>query len=191
MLEDYRRARISSEIRSRAAATGTGTFVTHHPDTSKCIQLAMANSDLQKQNELLKIQILAAESRAAQCEKRTQAAEQQAKGHEAALHKVKKAGEVFKRRFYRCRHRLRKQADLGLEGAKLFEVRNICMDPNRKRDEWEKRKRDPSLAYEYALIMIRGNKEPRPIGGGVRWTVEARFREFQNFARSGILCRHC
>ena len=34
MLEDYRRARISSEIRSRAAAMGTGTFVTHHPDTS-------------------------------------------------------------------------------------------------------------------------------------------------------------
>jgi hypothetical protein len=34
------------------------------------------------------------------------------------------------------------------------------MDHNRKRDKWEKRKLDPALAYEYTLIIIRGNKEP-------------------------------
>jgi hypothetical protein len=33
--------------------------------------------------------------------------------------------------------------------------------------------------------MIRGTKEPRPVGGGVRWTVQARYEEFKNFEASG------
>lgn len=66
-----------------------------------------------------------------------------------------------------------------------MEVQNICMDPNQQREEWEKRKRDPSLAFEFAWIKIQGTKEPRP-SGGVQWTVEACYQEYENFARSGM-----
>jgi hypothetical protein len=59
------------------------------------------------------------------------------------------------------------------------------MDPNRQREEWEKGSRDPSLAIECAWVKIRGTKEPKP-GGGLRWTVDARYREYDNYAQSGM-----
>ena len=79
MLEAYRTARVSSEICSHTAGCS------HHPDTVKCIQLALDNSELQKQNASLKRQILSAESRTAQCQKRIGASEDKAKEHKAAL----------------------------------------------------------------------------------------------------------
>ena len=168
----------------------------HHPDTVKGIQLALDNSKLQKQNSSLKRQISSAEGRAAQYQKRIGASEEEAKEHKVELDKAnkkleteKRVGRTFKKKFYRLRHRLRGQPDLHLDGRKLVEVRNICMNPNRQREEWEKRKRDPSLAYEFAWIKIRGAKEPRP-SGGVQWTVEACCGEYENFARSGMEAAH-
>ena len=67
-----------------------------------------------------------------------------------------------------------------------MEVRNICFDPKRHRDAWEKRRWDPAVAYECAWVVIQGTKEPRPFGGGVLWTVEARYEEFANFVESGM-----
>ena len=55
------------------------------------------------------------------------------------------------------------------------------MEVHRHRDAWEKRRRDPAVAFECTWVMIQGTKEPRPFGGGVRWTVEARYEEFANF----------
>ena len=186
MLQEYRTARVSSEICSHAAGGS------HHPDTVKCIQLAMDNSELQKQNASLQRRIRSAEGRAAQCQKRIGASEEETKEHKAELDKAnkkleteKRIGRKFKKKFYRLRHRMRSQPDLGLDGRKLVEVQNICMDPNRQREEWEKRKRDPSLAFEFAWIKIQGTKEPRP-SGGVQWNVEACYQEYENFARSGM-----
>ena len=190
MLQEYRTARVSSDICSHAAGGS------HHQDTVKGIQLAWDNSELQKQNSSLKRQISSAEGRAAQYQKRIVASEEEAKEHKAELDKAnkkleteKRVGRTFKKKYYRLRHRLRGQPDLHLDGRKLVEVRNICMNPNRQREEWEKRKRDPSLAYEFAWIKIRGAKEPRP-SGGVQWTVEACCGEYENFARSGMEAAH-
>jgi len=122
-----------------------------------------------------------------------QASEQEAKAYKAELHEAnlraaaaEKRSHAFKKRYYRERYRSRRKPDFGLKGKKLTEVKNICMDPNRKREAWEKRKRDPSLAWECAVVVVRGTKEPKPIGGGVRWTVDARYREHENFEQSGM-----
>ena len=175
MLEAYRTARVSSEIASGGS---------HHPDTVKCIQLALDNSELQKQNASLKRQILSAESRTAQ---RIEAKEHKAELDEAnaKLKTETKIASKFKKKFYRLRHKMRSQPDLGLNGRKLVEVQNICMDPKRQREECEKRKRDPSVAFEFAWIKIQGTKEPRPTGG-LQWTMEACYQEYENFARSGM-----
>lgn len=62
----------------------------------------------------------------------------------------------------------------------------MCFDPSRQRQAGQKRKRDPSVAFESAWIMIRGTKECRPFGGGLRWTVEARYQEYAHFERMGV-----
>ena len=68
-----------------------------------------------------------------------------------------------------------------------MEVRNVSFDPSCQREAGRKRMREPSLAFEYAWIKIRGTKEINPgRGGGLRWTVRARYEEFAHFQRMGV-----
>ena len=106
------------------------------------------------------------------------------------LKAAKKRERLNLQRAWRSEARERRSSGhrmLGLTpGRKPIEVKNVCFDPSCQREVGQKRKRDPSLAFECAWVMVRGTKEPRPIGGGVRWTVEARVDEFLNFVGSGV-----
>ena len=93
---------------------------------------------------------------------------------------------VLRRKLRQTQYRARQNQDLGLCGRRPVEVRNVCFDPSRQREVWQKRKRDPSLAFECAWVLIRGTKEIKPFGGGLRWTVEARYEEYAHFERSGV-----
>lgn len=99
---------------------------------------------------------------------------------------LRKQLNSIRKKYYNVQYRLRSKPDLGLNGRRPVEVRNLCGDPSSVRESWQKRKRDPTLAFECAWVMIRGTKEPRPFGGGVRWTLETRVEEFKNFERSGM-----
>ena len=199
MLLEYRRMRVSVELSrhpaAELAAEGSVSLgqLNSKPGTLEVVKLASSNDTLQKQNASLKCQVQHASVRAAHYQAGMQASEQQAKAYKAELDEAnlraaaaEKRSHTFKKRYDRERYRSRRKPDLGLKGKKLIEVKNICMDPNRKREAWEKRKRHPSLAWECAVVLIRGTKEPRPIGGGVRWTVDACYREYENFAQSGM-----
>ena len=48
------------------------------------------------------------------------------------------------RRFYRAIYKKRSKADLGLNGRRPIEVRNICFDPRRQKGTWEKLSRTVS-----------------------------------------------
>ena len=122
-----------------------------------------------------------------------QVAKEREREHTKTLKKLKaaeKRGKSNLQRAWRAEAKERRSSGhkmLGLTpGRKPIEVKNVCFDPSRQREAGQKRKRDPSLAFECAWVMVRGTKEPRPIGGGVRWTVEARVDEFLNFVGSGV-----
>ena len=42
---------------------------------------------------------------------------------------------------------------------RAVEVQNVDFDPNRQRDEGQKRKREATLAFKYAWVMIKGTKK--------------------------------
>ena len=49
--------------------------------------------------------------------------------------------------------------DLGVpDGMRPVEVQNVVFDPNRQREDGQKRKREPTLAFKYAWVMIKGTK---------------------------------
>ena len=157
------------------------------------IEAIAENDELRRAFACEKRRRIDAEGRAASLQYTLNAHAETEKERNTELKKVKKQlraserrSRGYSRRFYRARHKERKQIDLGLRGKRVMEVRNVCTDPDRQRAAGEKRKRDPSVAFECAWVMIRGTKEPRPFGGGVRWTVEARYEEFANFVRSGV-----
>ena len=163
-----------------------GTIVT-------MVELIAQIDDLKREVALCKRQKVEAEGRAHDCEMHMLKSQQAAAEVKRALDKANRRvraleskWHAYRNKYYRADFRLRTAADLGLDGRKPMEVKNVCFDPSRQREAGQKRKRDPSVAFESAWIMIRGTKECRPFGGGLRWTVEARYQEYAHFERMGV-----
>ena len=182
------RGTVSSDS-TLGSVTSAGSFERRR---SAELALIAENDKLKKLCASLERRTREAEGRANLQQARAQRTDQEAKVQKAQLHKAttqletsRKKLRACKKSKYRWEYKARSKRDFGLNGRKAIEVRNICMDPNRHLEVWEKRKRDPSLAFEFALVLIRGTKEPRPFGGGVRWTIAARYEEFAHFVRTG------
>ena len=151
------------------------------------------NDELQRELAFCKRQKVDAEGRAHDCEMRMLQSQQEATELKRELSQTNRRNRRWEKKWQTCRakhhranYRLRHTPDLGLNGRKPVEVNNVCSDPRRQREAGQKRKRDPSVAFEYAWVMIKGTKEIKPFGGGLRWTVEARYQEYAHFERSGV-----
>ena len=205
MIRNYINVRVEQETLSGSPATSVSTFgsVTSavsfdlHNRAERaellCLQKDIQIRQLKQQVSSLMRQKRCVEARAVHSDALAKVSQQEANAKQAEVIKTQKklaASEkreaATKRKLWRSIYKERSKPDLGLDGRRPMEVRNICFDPKRHRDAWEKRRRDPAVAYECAWVMIQGTKEPRPFGGGVRWTVEARYEEFANFVESGM-----
>ena len=157
------------------------------------VELIAENDELQRELALCKRQKVDAEGRAHDCEMRMLQSQQEVTELKRVLsqanrriRKWEKKWKMCRAKHHRANYRLRHTPDLGLNGRKPVEVNNVCFDPRSQREAGQKRKRDPSLAFECAWVMIKGTKEIKPFGGGLRWTVEARYQEYAHFERSGV-----
>jgi len=194
-LSDGTQSMIRDYIRLRAAAEGfTGsTAAASAVPSNETLRLIVENEELRREIAHEKRRRINAEGREARLEYISHKQAEEAKQHVVDLDEVKNLLNTSERRlhasnrkYHRMKRKARMQIDLGLRGKRIVEVRNVCTDPDRPRTAGEKRKRDPSVAFECAWVMIRGTKEPRPFGGGLRWTVAARYQEFANFVRTGV-----
>lgn len=183
----------ASSVSDFGSVTSAGSFAAHNQ-----AELLILEKD--REIEMLKQKLAAvtrlkryAEGRAAHSDALARLSEQEANAKQSEvietqkqLTAAKKREAAAKRQLYRAIYKERSKPDLGLNGRRPIEVRNICFDPKLDRNVWEKHRRDPAVAFESAWVMIQGTKEPRPFGGGLRWTVEARYEEFENFMSSGM-----
>ena len=95
-----------------------------------------------------------------------------------------------------CREKSRQEMLITLPDgtkAKTVLVENKAYDPRAERSEAEKRKHGRSICFSWAILYVKGNKEPRPgkdkngnAIGGVRFTFEARMIEYMHTSILGL-----
>ena len=95
-----------------------------------------------------------------------------------------------------CREKNRQEMLITLPDgtkAKTVLVENIAYDPRAERSVAEKRKHGRSISFSWAILYVKGNKEPRPgkdkdgnAIGGVRFTFEARMIEYMHTSILGL-----
>jgi len=93
-----------------------------------------------------------------------------------------------------CRDKSRQEMLMTLPDgtkAKAVLVENIAYDPDAKRSDAEKGKRGRFICFDWAILYIKGNKEPRKDKdgkriGGVRFTFEARMIEYMHTTILGL-----
>ena len=93
-----------------------------------------------------------------------------------------------------CRNKSRGELPITFPDGSTFNpllVENIAPDPYQERPVADKGKRDRFICFDWAMLYIKGNKQPRKdkdgnLIGGVEFTFDARVREMLHTMRMGV-----
>lgn len=180
----------SGTVATEAPSVTTQQSKSASPSRARIASLLEENSRLRLEAKSSKRRKLDEAGNAQEIAQVTKACERRLTEATQKLAASRKSEQRILQRAWRAEKRVHRSAEKKMPGLtagrKPIEVTNVCFDPNCQREAGQKRKRDPTLAFEFAWVMIKGTKEPNPNSGGLRWTVEARVDEFLNFVGSGV-----
>jgi hypothetical protein len=152
--------------------------------------------ELRLENLFLRAYLERAVANEAKAGEKYKASQAQLRMARRALSKSARLRAEVSKTLKECREKARNDLQMTLPDgskAKAVLVDNIAFDPFQERPDEDKGKRVKFICFDWAILFIRGNLEPRPGTkadgtpiGGVRFTYSARLREALNTMRMGI-----